>query len=518
MSLQKTTARLQEVYELYRGNIALQNKLYEFIDKELPERMNLFLQRECRREQLEADSQQYINDFLQRPDTYYFYIPLTNTFVVYDGETNKPISENVILHKILTGISKNNKGIAPWKYKIKNTLMKRIKEQTIFQLIPESYTIQHVLAQFTSTLFRTKEEAKYFLTVLGDNILKKKTKLVHLVDMRSKDFISALQEYLHPFFRNSYHIDTTFKYKYHEHDYAQCRIITFFFAATTPTYWSTFLKPCILDIMSVAVHYSSRYGCADNYLMANILDMEVYNNIFYLKDRTETMIVDDFLKEFVVNVQEHSNLVIKWRELYYLWKSFLKKRHLPPIMFTKQLKAIVGQKLKHDTETDTYIHVTSPALSYISNLQRFWRDTVVTGETDEFEISELYNLYDRWLKSEDLKRDKIMSETVMLSILQHFYDITTRGDKYVLNIKCILWDKQEDMKLVLNELKIIYKFSPELYERTIQSIYPDYCTNASKILTHNNIVSKQYFAEYIHQVIPKKYITENKISNDYWLS
>ena len=93
-----------------------------------------------------------------------------------------------------------------------------------------------------------------------------------------------------------------------------------------------------------------------------------------------------------------------------------------------------------------------------------------------------------------------------------------RTIKYIRNIKCALWDKQEDIKSVINELKITYKFSPELYDRSIQSIYPDYCSHTPKVLNYSNIVSKQYFSKYIHQVIPEKYIIKNKIANAYWLT
>ena len=50
----------------------------------------------------------------------------------------------------------------------------------------------------------------------------------------------------------------------------------------------------------------------------NALDVDIYNNIFYLKDHTEEEIIDNFTKEYIVKVPKHSNLIIHWRELYYL--------------------------------------------------------------------------------------------------------------------------------------------------------------------------------------------------------
>ena len=513
MSLPNIIQRLTEIYEIY-GN-QHQDKLYEFIDKELPERMKLHLQREHRREQLEQKSDYYINNFLYNRGIEYFYLPIANIFVAYNGEITTPICENIILHEVLTGIS-SQKELMPWKYKIKNLIMKQLKQQTIFQFIPESHTIQSVLAYFTPTLFNTKEESKYFLTILGDNILKKHSKLIHLVDPRSKDFISSLQTHLYPYFKNTYHLDTTFKYKYHEHDYDRCRILTFNHAVATQTYWETFVKPHLLDIISVALHYSKRFQCSDNYLLHHTFNNEIYSNIFYLKNHTEIDIIQHFIKEYIVRVPKQSELVIRWKELYYVWKFFLKEHHLPSIMFIKQLRTLLNQQLECQSSTDIYPHITSPILSYVSNIRRFWHETITTDESDEFEISELCNLYDLWLKNEGLKKAKIVNEAVMISIVEHFYDIIVVNNKCIQNIKCIMWNKQEDMKIVLRELKIRYKFSPELYERSMISIYSDYCAGAPNILQHENIVSKQYFSKYICQVIPEQYIKGNKISEQYW--
>jgi len=513
MSLPKIIQRLTEIYKTYGKQH--QEKLYEFIDKELPERMKLHLQREHRREQLEQKSDYYINNFLHNRGIEYFYLPISNIFVAYDGEVTTPICENIILHEVLTGIS-SQKELTPWKYKIKNLMMKQLKQQTIFQFIPESHTIQSVLAHFTPTLFNTKEESKYFLTILGDNILKKHSKLIHLVDLRSKDFISSLQTHLYPYFKNTYHLDTTFKYKYHEHNYKYCRILTFSPAVAIHTYWATIVKPHLLDIISVALHYSKRFQCSDNYLLHHTFNTEIYNNIFYLKNHTEIDIINHFIKEYIVKVPKQSGLIIRWKELYYVWKFFLKEHHLPSIMFIRQLRNLLHQQLEYESSVDVYLHITSPILSYVSNIRRFWNETITTGEPDEFEISELCGLYNLWLKNEGLKKAKIVNEAVMISIVEHFYDITVLNNKCIQNIKCIMWNKQEDMKIVMRELKIQYKFSPELYERSITSIYSDYCSQAPNILQHENIVSKQYFSKYICQAIPEQYIKGNKISEHYW--
>ena len=146
-----------------------------------------------RQEQLEQGTEAFINEFLINSETKYMYIAKSAIFVKYDGIEFKSENESNILHKILTGIS-NNKSLLPWKYKITNMIMKRIKDTSLFTTIPESQTIQKVLGYLTPLLLSTKEEAKYFLTILGDNILKKLQGNIHLINLKSKEFIKSLSD------------------------------------------------------------------------------------------------------------------------------------------------------------------------------------------------------------------------------------------------------------------------------------------------------------------------------------
>ena len=53
--------------------------------------------------------------------------------------------------------------------------MKRIKDNNLLKSVPESTTIQGVLDALYPCLFESKTEAKYFLCILGDALLKKNT-------------------------------------------------------------------------------------------------------------------------------------------------------------------------------------------------------------------------------------------------------------------------------------------------------------------------------------------------------
>ena len=120
--------------------------------------------------ELNAEQDTFIQGFLA--SNRYFYASPTENFFYYDGTNYANVTEDEIIHNVLSSISRD-RSLMSWKYKTKSAIMKRIKENAIFTCIPESATIQSVLNSLYPATFATKAEAKYFLTVLGDNMLKK---------------------------------------------------------------------------------------------------------------------------------------------------------------------------------------------------------------------------------------------------------------------------------------------------------------------------------------------------------
>lgn len=504
MLLKQIIQNITTLYESY-GDTG-RNKIYDIINKELPERIQNFVDRRRRIEELEMRSKTYISNFLHNSDTQYCYIPNTDIFIKYNGQEFKLINETDILHDILSQISQN-KQLMPWKHKIKQTIMKRIKKQRIFDITPESHTIQFVISHLFPLLFQTKEETKYFLSVLGDNILKKNPNLFHIVDIKHKNFITALVDNLFSYFKNVYHLDSTFKYMWYDHEYNKCRILNLN-KSTKSMHWNSFVKYHILDIVSVAVYYSNRYGSSEIYistLNTNLLDK---TNITFLIDKTEADIVSTFVES---NIIKMPNVNISWNEMYYIWKEYLKSMNLPSIMFLKNLKFELSKHITLNND-DKFINATSTQLKIIKNLHEFWEKYMSIGENDEFEISELHEIYSSWLSSQHKSH---ISEESLTSLINHFYKLELKDGKYLSKISCSLWKKQDELRAVINSLRADYKFSPEPFEKGVHNIYIDYCKVAKERFNYN-IVSKKYFEKYINQIIPDKYIIKNRISKCYW--
>ena len=137
----------------------------EYMNKQLPHALDLFVERINRKHNLEKQSNIYIDKFLNNPEQQYFYIPQSDLFIFYIGENYVLIIEDTIWHILLTDISTKSH-LIPWKHKIKNLVIKKIKEEkSLLTSIPESCTIQYIIQHLTPILFRSKSESKYFLTL-----------------------------------------------------------------------------------------------------------------------------------------------------------------------------------------------------------------------------------------------------------------------------------------------------------------------------------------------------------------
>ena len=509
MSIKESITALEEIYEKY-PDARIHYKILEFIKQELPERLDSFIERQQRQEQLEQGTEAFINEFLINSEIKYMYIGKSDIFVKYDGSEFKLVNESDILHKILTGIS-GNKDLLPWKYKIKNMIIKKIKETSLFNTIPESKTIQTVLSFFTPFLFETRDAAKYFLTILGDNILKKQQDLIHLVDIKMKEFITSLSDNIFSYFKNKYHIDTTIKYAWYEHPYKKCRILTVNNTVANSNYWNTFVKYHILDIMAVAVHYSNRFENSDKFAINITSDTTIVNSR-YLITHDENTILEKFIHDSIIKVDD-ATAKISLKEIHYLWKNFLSNNSLPSIIFMSQLKTKLAAFLRMEENGEQFVGVASKYLGNSDILRRFWRDNMVEEIDEDIELTELYHIYKKWAHESSIEIQ--IGEKTFLSILEHFYEIELRDDKYIKNFKCLLWDKRDEILTILNDLKIAYKFSPDCFEKSIDTVYIDYC-NRCRSKFNYRVVNKQEFKKYINQIIPDKYIIRKRILNDYW--
>ena len=544
----QSTETVQHLFAKYRDDPYMVAKVHNYVCFQLPNIMeNIRRTREERQQriaELTTEQEGFIERFLATH--HYFYVPATENFVFYDGQHYSLALEDSILHHILTTITSEEKRLMIWKQRTKVYLMKRIKDQLLVKTIPESYTIQHVLECLHPTLFETKQEAKYFLTIIGDNLLRKHGDLIHFIPGKAKTFLRELANVSQVLFGGN--AMGTFKHKYHDqHEYAQCRVVNCNDSVANEHIWGRILRNASVDMLCVACHYSTRYGSSDEYVAKYSHSETLEQSIFYLRNHSQSQLVELFIAEYLqVTIlpplewtddppSRPSSRQISWKNMQYLWRHFLQSLRLPTIMFQQDLKQQLVDNMpgNYRETTDSFIEVSSRFMPAIRSFMRFWEQTMVIDETGEYEIDELCTLYTKW--GAGTSAGGGLNESQMLDLVAYYFPyVEIEKEKYVYGVRCILWDKSLDIQTALEIQKETLReraratdepHSP--YSTTLYDAYLEYCkyvkhrgewTPASETERGEScpIVSKSFFEKYVREHFGRYIFEENYLAYS-WL-
>ena len=511
--LEEILEKVTELYTKYKSDSYMEPKVHNYICNQLSTTLENIernhAERTQRMEDLTSEQFSFIQSFLFH--NHYFYHPTTENFFFYDGQTYLQNSEDDVLYNVLSSLSRD-RNLITWKHKTKVSIMKRIKDNHIYQTIPESATIQHVLNSLYPAFFSTKTEAKYFLTILGDNILRKETSLIHIISSSAKTLINNLNMLSQIWFGTN--LMQSFKFKYHvEHNYSQIRILNSVVGAS-----SINLNEIGLDILCVACHYSNRYGNSDNYLVKHSNDDRFINAVLYLKTMTPDILIGLFTCEYiritpsnakittgngiVLNEIAFKSTQITWKNMLYLWKHFLESKNLPNVVFTNKLKSRLTELFAshYDAEADLFNGINSKFLPSVCKFLQFWDETMVQDESDmvELEVGEVVSIFKFWCEN---RREAILniSEKQIADLITYFYpDVEIESNKYIYKMRNTLWDKNLDIQMAMDDLKDKMGIVDTSLNNIVSAYdaYFHYCNyvNRAKSL----LVSKQYFDKFMN--------------------
>jgi len=459
-------------------------------------------QREERKQQLISDKDEFTERFMHKTNC--FYTPQNELFVRYDGQHFVAHSEDDIQHQVLTTITAE-KSLVAWKHKIKANIIKRIREKSPLNAIPESQTIQFAITNIYPRFFPSKMYAKYFLTIIGDSLLGKNEEgLIYIASPSAKELVREIGNQSYTYFGMS-NVLQCIKFKFYDHSYASCRLLHVSDSGRPVSVpWD--VSKYILDLLCVATHYSQRYGSADNFLK-QCTETRVVDHALYLHRNTPETIMDQFLEKSVQSCQGAS---IKCKNMIYLWKKFLEERSVPSIMFHGTLKAMFKNKLEYDDKEDSFMNVTSVNLPLVASFMQFWETTITEDEAElDIEIDELSTVFKMWAG----KAFANATDALLIELIRHFYpDIVIEEDKFVLNIKCSLWDKRQE---VLNSLDLFKLTCLETEETALQSLYGAYQFYSTQNKA-DCVVSKCYFEKVAMEMIGPFVDEDGVISPDWW--
>lgn len=559
-SLDETLEILSNIWKTnadISGNEHILERIHSHIKHQLPVIIKNYnsshIERETRKKSLELLSEEFIETFLNR--TKYYYSHHSELYFSYNQVHYSIINEDEIHHRILTEITGQGakslgdaaSNLLTWKYKIKNRIIKNIQDRDILKSIPESNTIQHVIGQLYPVLFRTRDNAKYFLTVLGDVLLKKSAPLIYFIPASAKELIKDLGAECYSLFGiNAF--NNAFKFKYYEHNYNDCRNVNFQMANMKPhsagagavagagVIRSSDLQLSIIDLFCVAAHYSQRYGSADEFLVRQCKTYEVRDHAWFFKTRTESIIIDEFMK-YATEPSSSVDCGITWQNMLYLWKMYLSEFQIPSMVFNAVLKTRItdylyggGGSSGSGTETttapggslalDIFPNITSRHLPMVSKFMSFWTENCCVSDDEiEMEIDELSTLFNEYIMNSATAASAAstvnITDSALLGMIRHFYpDVIIEDDKYLVNVGCKMWTKKAEIRSYLELFKVQCISNHLSIPQPLYNAYEYYCSKCYES-TERRAASKRYFEKFFIEEYTD-YLDENGLITMAW--
>jgi hypothetical protein len=518
---------LKDLFKNYEDNEYMLQRIHTHINNYLPntlknEQIN-HEKRVNRNHFLTNEQQIFIQVFLSKNQ--YYYLSSNGYFYEYDGKNYFIVKEDDITHKLLSSISKE-RVLLDWKHKTKINVIKLIKERSLLNSIPETDTIQNILNFIYPSLFSSKSQAKYFLTIIGDNIFKKNTNLIFFVSQNMKKLMTDLENISYFSIGNS-NTTNNFVTKYHENNsYENYRLLKIN-ENFSHELWKEQLKKIGLDLLCVACHYSKRYEDSEKFL-ENKSDEELKQFALYLFSNNQQKIVESFCENYLNKVDD-SSATIQWKNLHFIWKQFLSSNCLPNMIYSNSLKNLLKEIYKYDEDLDCFTNLTSKYLPIESDFTKFWEKTIHVvdngGESDietfdELEVDELCMLFKMWTQTNSTQENLIsngnINEESVLKILKHFFpNIEIVENKYVLNVSCNIWNKNSDIEKSFDYIKIQIKTNHDLALISFDDAY-NYYYKFCNCQSNKLIVNKRYFEKYLYSKI-SKYIVYEKFIETIWV-
>ena len=127
--------------------------------------------------------------------------------------------------------------------------------------------------------------------------LKKSDTVIHFIDPSSKLLLKEIAHNCNVYFETVRTPIDSFKFKYHDHNYEQCRLIDIHNEKNIPELTYELSKNnYLIDVICVAIHYSNRFTNSDHYINNFCDNNHIINRVLYLKNNSPDKIVEQFIE------------------------------------------------------------------------------------------------------------------------------------------------------------------------------------------------------------------------------
>ena len=490
--------KIFELHHKYKNNPSSLNKFVKYITKDLPELLEDPVDQQIYKEKIESEKFFFIQNFLS--DNSYYYIKSNDIFLIYDEKDYRMINEDDLWHDILSKIDSNHDLLQDTKHEIKDELILEIKKQSLDSCLPESITIQNIIKYLNPIFLNSKAETKYFLCLLGDNYLKKDTKLNIYTPKYCNNFLKFIEFKYGDYFNNGLYLIDNFTNNIVLDNAISCnRILCFKNNVENENLWRSFLNDNFFNLLAVSIHYSKRYENSDNYLKDSI-SKNIKSSILYLNGKNILNIVNDFKLSLI----KKEGFSVNTKDMNYLWKIFLRSKNIYDSFLNKE-KTYLFFSNNFDVCNNNFVGWYSPKIEVINRFKDFINENMKYSNDDEIELSEFTNVFNN---INNLDED--VDENELMDMLTFYYEVNIENN-IIVNFSCKLWNKKEDL---LNCVKNKFGIT-STRDITFTNAYKKYCLYL-KNNKNKYIASKQYFEKYIIKFIDKEYIFNKKIKKSFW--
>jgi hypothetical protein len=301
-----------------------------------------------------------------------------------------------------------------------------------------------------NTLPFPKEIASYFLVLLGD-VLLGKNQCIFYIDASYKPFLKSLHESFCFLLHKSLDV---FKHKYYDHTYDLCRVIPGICKEYTP------LLP--LEVIVAAVTYSNQYETSDEFI-----NEKQRNDVLLLKQNTPESLVQLFLESYTTK-----GGTMVYKDVYFLWKTFLRSKYLPFVVSQQNFKAILQQMGICEGEV---CQLTTTMQTNLLKFKHFWDKYMVADEEYSYDLQEVLDVFQKQ------ERTTLTMES-MKEVLSVEYPSVMIDGTTVMYYKCTMWNKNLDIDMAMNVCTQEDKY--EFYEKYTK-------------ISHKKCATKEYFEKYV---------------------
>ena len=402
-----------------------------------------------------------VNAFFSEHNLYY--IQTSGLYISYQNHQYMVLTENDLIHLILKNLNIYPMN-TPLKQQIKYKIQKKIKERSIYNVIPDSVTLQEMISFLHPLLFDSKNGAKYFMTILGDTIMKK-TSLYYFLDPSMKPLIQKIQKIVSLYLCSNQF--SNFKFKYYEHDPSLSRIVK---TNNINLHYLRFEESLYLNLIFCSIHYSNRFQDGDVFL-TDIMNQPLRQEVMWVKEAKKEVVLQDFITTYFYR----SETDLHEKDMLFLWKMYLKEKNKVNVF--KNIQEDLSQMLFY--QPPYYKNISSMRMPYVKKFTQFWNKFMYDDPCEhELEVAEILSLFiETYPKYTDMNEQKVKD------MLKYYYPESVILENRFVNHKgCLLWNKKEDITHFLSTKDTKDKDPYEVY---IQSDF-------------KRKVSKQYFQEYIH--------------------